>query len=209
MSKFATKDDILGIVGGIGMLVVVLVVLFGPFFAYYIVMTAYFSVRYPGLIKHFFYTLPVSLPLALGLLAWGGGWELKRNKLRQQFSSCLLGLLVLLVYLFILVACVELLVNGVLDSSPPVEHRVHVIEMEGQSHNPILWPLLVFDFYDFDYYFVKLESWRRDGEPVRALVDDSLYEQIKPNRTLLLVTTKAGRLGIEWVVSCAIIGEGG
>ena len=95
----------------------------------------------------------------------------------------------------LLVFGLEMILNAWCDFPAPTAHTVRVLDKRsGRAARAGLT------------YSVQLESWRREGEVEQIdvsplLVDETTWEGITPNRTLVTVNTKPGRLGFEWVAS--------
>jgi hypothetical protein len=81
-----------------------------------------------------------------------------------------------------------ILLNGVLDDSPSVEHRqVIVNKYTTRNRNSTT-------------YHVECTSWRRPNQTERFTTSSVLYDSVQPGRSQMVVLTRAGRFGIEWIV---------
>jgi hypothetical protein len=87
-------------------------------------------------------------------------------------------------------------VNGVADTGFPAVQSVRVVRK--LSLLPLHLPARV----------VAVESWRGAGATTLLRVAPAVYERIEPGITRLLVVTKPGRFGFEWVVRVEPVGTG-
>jgi hypothetical protein len=77
--------------------------------------------------------------------------------------------------------------NGLLDDSQPVVHEARIVrKYTTRSKNST-------------NYHVECESWRDGGDTEDFKVSSSEYSSIVEGQSRLIVTTRAGGLGIEWV----------
>lgn len=78
--------------------------------------------------------------------------------------------------------------NGFLDKSPPVEHEVLVTrKYTSKSKNST------------NYHMVT-ETWREGEKEEKFGASRRFYHSIQPYETKLIITTKPGKFGFEWVV---------
>jgi hypothetical protein len=81
------------------------------------------------------------------------------------------------------------LINGVADDAPEVTHRAKIVERyTTRSKNST-------------NYHVRCESWRDPGDTESFQVSFADWNATVPNKSKLVVVTRAGALGIEWRVS--------
>ena len=50
-------------------------------------------------------------------------------------------------------------------------------------------------------YHVRVASWRNPGETESFQISGSEYNAVVPNQSQMVITTRAGAFGIEWLVS--------
>jgi len=81
------------------------------------------------------------------------------------------------------------LVNGVTDTSPPVVHDAPIVRKYTTKSK------------DSTNYHVECPSWRVPGETDSFGVSHSEYGRVVVGRSKLRATTRAGGLGVEWLVS--------
>jgi hypothetical protein len=79
------------------------------------------------------------------------------------------------------------LLNAVLDQSPAVEHTAEIVGTRQKKKKN-----------GMDYYVV-CRSWRADADTEEFEVSKFDHDRVAPGRSKFVVTTRAGRLGIEWV----------
>ena len=137
-------------------------------------------------------SLKLSLPwLALFLVVGTQVFRLSTTSPRELMRIVLLALLGFPIAGF----GTELTLNGALDAAPPVEHRVVVLDrgMVQGRWSPTYWAVV--------------RSWRgAHGECTCIRITASEYARLVPKRSELLVTTRPGRLGFEWIVASAVVG---
>ncbi len=78
-------------------------------------------------------------------------------------------------------------INFLLDDSQPVAHQTLIVSKEftfGKSKTR---------------YYIKMKSWRHQGRE-EMQIPSEVYDRIKPHKTKITMTTKAGKLGCEWFV---------
>ena len=81
------------------------------------------------------------------------------------------------------------LLNGALDDSPQVTHAATIVEKyTTKSKNTTK-------------YHVKCQSWRKPGGTESFQINSGDYNAVVENRSKMVVTTRAGALGVEWLVS--------
>lgn len=127
--------------------------------------------------------LPVFAYLAAGLLrgtstshtAWG-------------------GLMVGALFLFPVGSCGTVtLVNGALDRSPPVVREAVIVEKyTTRSKNRT-------------NYHVRVASWRNPGRTESFEVSSADHQAVVPHRSRMVVTTRAGLLGVEWMAAKRVV----
>jgi hypothetical protein len=84
------------------------------------------------------------------------------------------------------------LLNGLLDSGAPSQHVALVTQKyTSKSKNDT-------------HYHLRLASWRRPGQEEHIKVNEPTYDALTPGHDRLLLTTRPGRLGLEWVVGYAL-----
>ena len=81
-------------------------------------------------------------------------------------------------------------INGRFDRSPPKSHQTLIV---GKYRDSSLR-------FFATYYFLRVKSWRKEGNELIE-TNAGFYEDAVPGKTSITVTTKAGWLGIEWVVT--------
>ncbi len=83
---------------------------------------------------------------------------------------------------------VTLAVNALADDQPATEHRVPVIrKYTTRSKNTT-------------NYYVVCPSWRGEGEEERFAVSAREYGLAREGKSWMVVTTRPGALGVEWIV---------
>ena len=135
-------------------------------------------------------SLKFSLPL-LAFFLW-----LAARVLRGRASSHkdLISIFLISLFAFPLVGFgSELFLNGWLDSGTPAAHTVRVSERY-TTHSK-----------NSTNYHMALDSWRRPGETEHLDITRGLYERIIPGQTLMMIVTKPGRFGFEWVVEYRLV----
>ncbi len=85
----------------------------------------------------------------------------------------------------------ELALNCALDTAPAVEHRVAVVEREVTQHRSTT------------SYWAVVRSWRGE-QPEYVRVSIAQYARLVPKRSELVVVTRPGRLGFEWIVGSEV-----
>lgn len=86
-------------------------------------------------------------------------------------------------------------INGGLDMSKTETHKSLVISEEGGSGISSI-------------YTINLESWRKPGGQESIKASAALSENITPMSTHLIIRTKRGYLGYEWVRDIQVDGLG-
>jgi hypothetical protein len=89
----------------------------------------------------------------------------------------------------------EMFLNGSLDNSPPVIHR-QAVRSRGTASSR-----------SGTTYYARVESWREVPATEKIRVNYRLYRQIRPGESILIVTTRSGYFGFEWLVSCRLSGD--
>jgi len=81
------------------------------------------------------------------------------------------------------------LLNGAFDDSPPTTHNIVIVEKyTTRSKNTT-------------HYHVRCPSWRKPGETESFQIPADEYNAVVPHRSKIVVVTKPGWLGVEWLVS--------
>jgi hypothetical protein len=143
----------------------------------------------PGWLSSPFYNL---WPTALALGAILATLTLATESRKTHFTRLLLNLILALLIswgLANVVAMAGTFINVKFDSSPPRVHQSQLVEKytTSSSRAPVM-------------YFLIATDWRSErGARVLLRVNRETFEAVS-NTTPLLVTTKSGRLGAEWVV---------
>lgn len=120
-----------------------------------------------------------------------------RKGVRMSIGEALIGIIPLsmltaLPWMFSVWVCVEW-INGAADHGPAMMHRAHIVEKQ-----PI---------GDKDYFrYLHVPSWRPDHDVEKIRVSEEIYDRAAENM-ILLVRTKPGRLGLEWVVSSELASD--
>lgn len=83
--------------------------------------------------------------------------------------------------------------NGYGDDSPPVHHETRVIGKHYSRHR------------SSTMYYVDARSWRAGRDEERLRVSSGTYRDVRAGRSVLRITTRAGRYGFEWVDDYRII----
>ncbi|NIR29599.1 MAG: hypothetical protein GWN84_09880 [Gammaproteobacteria bacterium] len=83
--------------------------------------------------------------------------------------------------------------NGYGDDSPPVRHEMRVLDKHSSRHR------------SSTTYYVHLRSWRPGHDEERLSVSPGTYRGVRAGRSVLRVTTRAGRYGLEWVDDYRIV----
>lgn len=86
-------------------------------------------------------------------------------------------------------AGLEMFLNGRLDTSPPVIHR-QPVRSRGYANSR-----------SGTTYYLRVESWREIPATEKIRVNYKVYRQTRPGESLLIVTTRAGYFGFEWIMS--------
>ncbi len=81
-----------------------------------------------------------------------------------------------------------MVLNGGLDPSIGTSHRVRVVDKRITSWDCIVW----------------VESWRQHRETERLTVDSTTYFKVTPAQSHMIVMTKPGRFGFEWIASSRV-----
>lgn len=81
------------------------------------------------------------------------------------------------------------LVNGLTDGSPPVPHDARIVRKYTTKSKSTT------------NYHVECQSWSEPGETVSFRVGAAEYAGVVEGKSHLRVTTRAGGLGVEWLVS--------
>lgn len=82
--------------------------------------------------------------------------------------------------------------NGYADTAPANIHHVVVVNRSlSRGKNSTS-------------YYAQVASWRGENRTERIPVNRSVYDRLQPGATKMLVTTKPGRLGFEWLVGYEI-----
>ncbi|MDH5637420.1 MAG: hypothetical protein OEZ04_02905 [Nitrospinota bacterium] len=87
--------------------------------------------------------------------------------------------------------------NGALDTAPP--NVLGAIVMDKQIDNHSGAALLGAT------HAIYVRSWRATGQRERLVVEKDVYETVTPFADTMIVTTKSGWFGFEWVVSVDIM----
>jgi hypothetical protein len=130
------------------------------------------------------YSLSYSVPAAI-LICWA---EIIWLRQRSSAHRDLLGILPFtLAAVLIGGYAVVSRINGGQDASPPAIHDAIVMEKyfttSKSSRN----------------YHAVLQSWRGNGQKENISISKINYDRLAPNHSHALVTTKAGKLGFEWI----------
>ncbi|MDQ1352019.1 MAG: hypothetical protein QG657_2325 [Acidobacteriota bacterium] len=126
-----------------------------------------------------------SIPLLI-LFLW---FSVQLLRGRSSSHRELMGVFALSLFGFIIAGMGgEMTLNGWLDKSKPVIHEVKVTDKYStRSKNS-------------RSYHVVLESWREGRYSEKLSVRRSFYNQLVPGQSTMVITTKAGKLGFEWLV---------
>lgn len=122
--------------------------------------------------------LPVTLPLAA--LCLGLAWALVRGRAMSHRDLWGVAVLCFVALQTSSIALVPVS-NGWLDGEPETAHRVRVLRRRPENR-------------------VALESWRRPGGTEELGVSADLAARLRPPGSVLIVVTKPGRFGYEWIV---------
>jgi hypothetical protein len=88
-----------------------------------------------------------------------------------------------------------MVLNGYRDDSPPVPHQAQVVDKHyTRSRNST-------------NYYVHLPSWRAGHSREQIKVSSRVYQRVRPGRSVMQVTTRAGRYGFEWVDGYRLVGR--
>lgn len=79
------------------------------------------------------------------------------------------------------------LTNAALDTSPEVVHRAVIVGKNTRRQK------------NKTTYRVQCQSWRTDAETEEFSVSQGEYDRVKLHESRMVVTTRAGRWGIEWI----------
>lgn len=113
------------------------------------------------------------------------------NLLRGRSSSHreLIGIWVLSIFAFILGGIGgEITLNGWLDKGKPMVHEVDVInKYTSRSKNNTT-------------YHVVVKSWRKSEYSEKLMVNANLYDELEAGQSKMIITTKPGKFGFEWLV---------
>lgn len=119
----------------------------------------------------------VTVPLAALCIALG--WALVRGRATSHRE--LYWIVAMSVFALPLSFALVSVLNGWLDGQPETVHTARVLATKPDNR-------------------VILQSWRRPGRTEQLIVATSVHARLKPQRSTLLVATKPGRFGYEWVV---------
>lgn len=81
------------------------------------------------------------------------------------------------------------LVNGLTDGSPPTAHDARIVRKYTTKSK------------SKTNYHVECQSWSEPGKTVSFRVGSTEYNRVAEGKSNLRVTTRAGGLGVEWLVS--------
>ncbi|MCE5229314.1 DUF3592 domain-containing protein [bacterium] len=146
------------------------------------------------------YSLRYSIPLwavysiASGLaLYYSADSYKKRDKKRIWHLGVAVSVMAFFAALPLFFSCwtgIEI-INGALDAAPPTTHRVRVLEKEPLGDKAF-------------FRYLVVQSWRPERTSEKIRVPEEIYNRAGKN-ALLDVTTKPGRLGLEWVKKLAAV----
>jgi hypothetical protein len=130
-------------------------------------------------------TLKFSVPLLI-IFLWLAVQLLKG---RSSSHRELIIVIFLSLFAFVLAGAGSgIFLNGYLDQSQPVNHETLVVGKHiSRSKNSTS-------------YYVRVESWRKDGDKESLRVSRNEYDRVVPQKTELTVTTKPGKFKYEWLV---------
>jgi hypothetical protein len=130
-------------------------------------------------------SLKFSVPL-LFIFLW---FSVQLLRGRSSSHRELMGVFALSLFGFIIAGMGgEMTLNGWLDKSKSVVHEVKVMDKYSTRSK------------DSRSYHVVLESWREGRYSEKLTVRRSYYDQLDPGQSTMLITTKAGKFGFEWLV---------
>ena len=126
-----------------------------------------------------------SLPL-LVLFIWGA---IKLLKGRSSSHRELMAASAIALFGFIFAGIGgEMTLNGLLDKSQASVHQAKVINKyyskKKNNHS----------------YYAVVESWRTDHYSEKIKVNSHFYQKLQPGQSTMVITTKPGALGFEWLV---------
>ncbi|MDH5510476.1 MAG: hypothetical protein OEZ32_08980 [Nitrospinota bacterium] len=87
--------------------------------------------------------------------------------------------------------------NGALDRSPPNMLPTMVMEKEIDNQT---WSTLL-----GERHTIYVSSWRATGHREKLAVGKDIYDRVTPFKNKMIVTTKSGWLGFEWVSSINLV----
>jgi hypothetical protein len=130
-------------------------------------------------------SLKYSIPLLL-LFLW---FSVQLLRGRSSSHRELMGVFALSLFGFIAAGMGgEITLNGWLDKSKPVVHEVKVMDKYStRSKNS-------------RSYHVVLESWRKGRYSEKLSVGRGYYDYLVPGQSTMVITTRAGKFGFEWLV---------
>jgi hypothetical protein len=135
---------------------------------------------------------PYAAGFLLGLVLWftviflGARWM--RGKI-DAFRAWLLGVGLLVIGIPLSSVGALVLLNGFLDSSPPVSHTVQLLNKTSSTSGK-----------SGRKYYIHVKSWRPGEREIRIKVSSSYYNSVS-TYTPVVVVTKQGTFGYEWIVS--------
>jgi hypothetical protein len=88
-----------------------------------------------------------------------------------------------------------MVLNGYTDDSPPVRHEAPVLDKHYTRNR------------NSTAYYVHLGSWRPGHSREKIKVSGEIYRRVRAGRSVMQVTTHAGRYDFEWVDAYRIVGE--
>jgi hypothetical protein len=87
--------------------------------------------------------------------------------------------------------------NGASDESLPVVHNAVITEKYTTRNK------------NRTNYHVRVASWRKAGETLSYGVSQTEFNAVTPHKSQMVVTTRAGAIGIEWLASRHIVAQPG
>ncbi len=117
-----------------------------------------------------------------GFIAWILSYQ-EKKRMNYVITSIMFGSM--------FAAGITIFLNGYFDSSIPANHQVPVFSKYSTRKK------------SSTTYYLTLASWRPNHQSEEIKVNRDLYERVVPEKSKILLQTKAGFLGFEWLVNYA------
>lgn len=122
---------------------------------------------------------------------------IKKTKGTSSAHKVIIAILILALGSFSLTGYLGLrLANGIMDSDLTENHETIVKSKHYHS-----------DSDSGTTYFIKVQSWSPGRKVEKFKVSQFIYNKCEPDKTRVIVTTKPGKFGVEWLVKMKIEGH--